>query len=81
MDEFAAKRQALLESGVRMMDPGRRLCGRGGVTVGAGDPAAPRDHSARGNHGWGENCEIGPNTMLTDCTVGRWRCDQLLPVQ
>ena len=45
MDEFAAKRQALLESGVRMMDR-RRLCGRGGGHGGSGDPAAPRDHSA-----------------------------------
>ena len=35
MDDFAAKRQALLESGVRMMDPDTVYV-EAGVTVGAG---------------------------------------------
>ena len=58
MDDFAAKRQALLESGVRMMDPDTVYV-EAGVTVGAGT-TAPRDHSA-GEHGWWEQTgEIGP---------------------
>lgn len=68
MDEFAAKRQALLESGVRMMDPGAVYV-EAGVTVGAGTLLLPGT-ILRGNTVVGENCEIGPNTMLTDCTVG-----------
>ena len=68
MDEFAAKRQALLESGVRMMDPGAVYV-EAGVTVGAGT-LLPPGTILRGNTMVGENCEIGPNTMLTDCTVG-----------
>ena len=40
MDEFAAKRQALLESGVRMMDPGAVYV-EAGVTVGAGPCCSP----------------------------------------
>lgn len=68
MDEFAAKRQALLESGVRMMDPGAVYV-EAGVTVGAGTLLLPGT-ILRGNTMVGENCEIGPNTMLTDCTVG-----------
>ena len=63
-----AKRQALLESGVRMMDPDAVYV-EAGVTVGAGTLLLPGT-ILRGNTVVGENCEIGPNTMLTDCTVG-----------
>lgn len=68
MDDFAAKRQALLESGVRMMDPDTVYV-EAGVTVGAGTLLLPGT-ILRGNTVVGENCEIGPNTILTDCTVG-----------
>mgnify|MGYP001527864420 CR=1 FL=1 len=68
MDDFAAKRQALLESGVRMMDPDTVYV-EAGVTVGAGTLLLPGT-ILRGNTVVGANCEIGPNTMLTDCTVG-----------
>ena len=61
MDDFRAKRQDLLDSGVRMMDPST-------VTVGEGTLLLPGT-ILRGNTVVGKNCEIGPNTMLVDCVV------------
>jgi len=62
-----AKRQSLLEAGVRMMDPGAVYVEET-VTVGAGTLLLPGT-ILRGATVVGENCEIGPNTMLTNCTV------------
>lgn len=64
---FQAKRQALLEAGVVMMDPSTVYV-EDGVTVGAGTLLLPGT-ILRGNTTIGQNCEIGPNTMLTDCVV------------
>ena len=79
MEDFSAKRQALLDSGVKMMTRIRSMWKR----------ASPWDLGTlllpgtilRGRTVVGANCEIGPNTMLVDCTVGRWSDHQLLPVQ
>lgn len=68
MDDFAAKRHALLDAGVRMMDPDTVYVEES-VTVGAGTLLLPGT-ILRGRTTIGPNCEIGPNTMLTDCTVG-----------
>ena len=76
MDDFAAKRQALLESGVRMMDPDTVYV-EAGVS---GDPTAPRDHSA-GEHGGGSKLRDRPQHHAHRLHCGGWRCDQLLPVQ
>ena len=54
MDDFAAKRQALLESGVRMMDPDTVYV-EAGVTVGAGTLLLPGT-ILRGNTVVGANC-------------------------
>ena len=68
MDEFAAKRQALLDAGVTMMDPSTVYVEEG-VEVGAGTLLLPGT-ILRGKTVVGANCEIGPNTMLVDCRVG-----------
>ena len=68
MDDFRAKRQALLDSGVRMMDPSTVYV-EDTVTVGEGTLLLPGT-ILRGNTVVGKNCEIGPNTMLDSCTVG-----------
>ena len=78
MDEFSAKRQALLAAGVRMMDPSTVYVEES-VTVGPGTLLLPGT-ILRGKTAVGAGCEIGPNTMLVDCTVGP-RDHQLLPVQ
>ena len=71
MDDYTAsleaKRQSLLQAGVRMMDPSAVYV-EDAVTVGAGTLLLPGT-ILRGNTTVGQNCEIGPNTMLTDCTV------------
>lgn len=67
-DALEQKRAALLAAGVLMMDPSAVYV-EAGVTVGAGTLLLPGT-ILRGNTVIGEHCEIGPNTMLTDCTVG-----------
>lgn len=67
MDDFRAKRQALLDSGVRMMDPSTVYV-EDTVTVGEGTLLLPGT-ILRGSTVVGKNCEIGPNTMLVDCVV------------
>lgn len=71
MDDYTAsleaKRQSLLQAGVRMMDPSTVYV-EPGVTVGAGTLLLPGT-ILRGTTTVGEHCEIGPNTMLTDCVV------------
>lgn len=64
---LAAKRQALLEAGVEMMDPAAVYV-EDTVTVGAGTLLLPGT-ILRGNTVVGKNCQLGPNVMLTDCTV------------
>ena len=64
---FEAKRRALLEAGVKMMDPSTVYV-EDTVTVGEGTLLLPGT-ILRGRTVVGKNCEIGPNTMLTDCTV------------
>ena len=61
-------RRRLLESGVLMMDPSA-VWVEDTVTVGKGTLLLPGT-ILRGNTVIGEGCEIGPNTMLVDCTVG-----------
>lgn len=67
MDDFEAKRQALLAAGVKMMDPSAVYVEEG-VAVGAGTLLLPGT-ILRGRTTVGQNCEIGPNTMITDCVV------------
>ena len=61
------KRAQLLAAGVVMMDPASVYVDSQ-VTVGAGTVLLPGT-ILRGETRVGEQCEIGPNTMLTDCTV------------
>ena len=65
---LAAKRQALLEAGVEMLDPAAVYVEES-VTVGEGTLLLPGT-ILRGNTVVGKNCRLGPNVMLTDCTVG-----------
>lgn len=65
---FEQKRAALLAAGVQMMDPSAVYV-EDGVQVGRGTLLLPGT-ILRGSTVIGENCEIGPNSMLTDCTVG-----------
>ena len=65
---LAAKRQALLEAGVEMLDPSAVYVEES-VEVGAGTLLLPGT-ILRGKTVVGANCQIGPNVMLTDCTVG-----------
>ena len=62
-----AKREQLLRAGVKMMDPAAVYVEEG-VTVGAGTLLLPGT-ILRGKTAVGENCQIGPDVMLTDCTV------------
>lgn len=62
-----AKREELLQAGVRMMDPTAVYVDEG-VTVGAGTLLLPGT-ILRGRTAIGTNCQIGPQVMLTDCTV------------
>ena len=64
-----AKREQLLQAGVAMMDPASVYVEEE-VTVGAGTMLLPGT-ILRGRTTVGENCQIGPNVMLTDCQVGK----------
>ena len=66
--DFAANRQRLLEQGVLMMDPAAVYV-EDGVEVGEGTELLPGT-ILRGKTTVGANCRLGPNVMLTDCTVG-----------
>ena len=61
------KREQLLAEGVTMMDPSAVYV-EPQVTVGAGTTLLPGT-ILRGHTTVGENCVIGPQVMLTDCTV------------
>ncbi len=58
----------LVEDGVRLLDPGTTYIDPT-VTVGAGTVLLP-NVILRGDTHIGVNCEIGPNTMIRDCTLG-----------
>ena len=62
------KREELLQAGVLMMDPAAVYVEEE-VTVGAGTLLLPGT-ILRGKTVVGANCQIGPQVMLTDCTVG-----------
>ena len=64
---LAAKRQALLEQGVEMLDPAAVYVEET-VTVGEGTLLLPGT-ILRGNTVVGPNCKLGPDVMLTDCIV------------
>ena len=66
--EHEKKRSELLASGVLMMDPSA-VWVEEDVVVGEGTLLLPGT-ILRGKTVIGKNCEIGPYTMLTDCTVG-----------
>ena len=72
MNDYAAplqaKREQLLAAGVIMMDPAAVYV-EDDVTVGAGTLLLPGT-ILRGKTVIGENCCIGPQTMITDCAVG-----------
>lgn len=61
-------REKLAAEGVEMMDPDAVYV-EATVTVGEGTLLLP-GVILRGNTVVGKGCEIGPNTMLIDCTVG-----------
>lgn len=67
-EKLSQKRAQLLQSGVQMLDPSTVYV-EPSVTVGAGTLLLPNT-ILRGNTTIGENCEIGPSTMITDCTLG-----------
>ena len=67
-EQFDAVRKALLEQGVLMMDPSA-VWVEPTVKVGKGTLLLPGT-ILRGDTVIGEHCQIGPNTMLTGCTVG-----------
>lgn len=58
----------LVEDGVRLLDPGTTYIDPT-VTVGAGTVLLPNVILRDDTH-IGANCEIGPNTMIRDCTLG-----------
>lgn len=58
----------LMEQGVRVLDPTTVYVDEG-VQVGEGTLLLP-GAILRGNTVIGKDCEIGPNTMITDCIVG-----------
>ncbi|NCB62045.1 MAG: UDP-N-acetylglucosamine diphosphorylase [Clostridia bacterium] len=60
--------QRLIGAGVRLIDPNAVYVGPQ-VTVGAGTVLLPGT-ILRGKTVIGKNCEIGPNTMIRDCTIG-----------
>ena len=59
---------ALMEQGVRVLDPTTVYVDEG-VRVGAGTLLLPGT-ILRGRTVIGKDCEIGPNSMITDCVVG-----------
>ena len=62
-----AKREQLLADGVVMMDPAAVYV-EDSVTVGAGTILLPGT-ILRGTTTIGANCTIGPQVMITSCTV------------
>ena len=58
----------LLEAGVRIMDPSHCYVGPR-VKVGEGTVLLPGT-ILRGETVIGRDCEVGPNAMVRDCTVG-----------
>lgn len=60
--------EKLIEQGVRILDPQNAYIDPT-VTVGAGTVLLPGT-ILRGDTHIGQNCEIGPNTMIRDCTLG-----------
>lgn len=58
----------LMEAGVRILDPNNVYIGPR-VEVGEGSVILPGT-ILRGRTIIGENCELGPNTMIRDCTIG-----------
>ena len=60
--------EKLIEQGVRILDP-QNVYIDPTVTVGAGTVLLPGT-ILRGDTHIGQNCEIGPNTMIRDCTLG-----------
>ena len=58
----------LLEDGVNVLDPNNTYIDPR-VRIGAGTLVLPGT-ILRGRTVIGQNCEIGPNTMITNCTVG-----------
>ena len=66
--QFQAKREQLLQAGVLMMDPAAVYV-EDQVEVGAGALLLPGT-ILRGKTVIGANCCIGPQVMLTGCTVG-----------
>ena len=60
--------EKLIEHGVRILDP-QNVYIDPTVTVGAGTVLLPGT-ILRGETTIGANCEIGPNTMIRDCTLG-----------
>jgi len=62
------KRSALIDAGVRMVDPGAVYVAPT-VSVGANTLLLPGT-ILRGDTVIGADCEIGPNTMITNCTIG-----------
>ena len=79
MEDFSAKRQALLDSGVKMMDPDTVYVEES-VTVGPGTLLLPGT-ILRGRTVVGANCEIGPKHKAGGLQGGRWRDNKLIPVQ
>lgn len=69
-EQLARQRSAarLLEAGVRLMDPNTVYVDPT-VTVGAGTVLLPGT-ILRGKTCIGSGCEIGPNAMIRDCTIG-----------
>lgn len=68
-EELEESRRRLLEGGVMMMDPAAVYVSAETV-VGAGTVLLPGT-ILRGKNEIGENCVLGPNVMLTDCTLGK----------
>ena len=64
----ADRNAQLVEDGVRLLDPNTTYIDPT-VTVGAGTVLLP-NVILRGDTHIGANCEIGPNTMIRDCTLG-----------
>ncbi len=66
--DWEKKRQALQDAGVMMMDA-TAVYVEEQVQVGKGTLLLPGT-ILRGDTIIGENCEIGPSTMITDCKIG-----------
>ena len=80
MEQFAAKRQALLAAGVDDDGPRHRLCGGERPPWGPARLLLPGT-ILRGSTVVGANCEIGPKHHAGGLHGGGWGDHQLLPVQ